>query len=192
MSRVSIAALALGAIILGPLATGSLPVAAAQEATPAAGAECAATTPEENKALVTQFYEEVDGGNVGDLVTDDFVYHHPSEGEIAEPGGSQGWAEDRQEDFPDATVTVERTVAEGDLVAAYLTWSGTHQDDDEEMGVPATGESAEWVAAVFFQIECGKISDVWSVADNLGRLQDLGVITDEELQSAEIAATPAP
>ena len=192
MSRAYVATLVLGAMVLGPLAIGSLPAMAAQESTPAAGAECVATTPEENRAVVTQFYEAIDGGNVGELVTDDFVFHHPSEGEIAEEGGTQGWADDRNEDFPDATVTVDRMVAEGDLVAAYLTWSGTHHDDEEDQSIPATGQSAEWVAAVFFQIECGKISHVWSVADNLGRLQDLGVITDEELQSAETAATPAP
>ena len=89
-------------------------------------------------------------------------------------------------------MTVERIVAEDDLVAAYLTWSGTHQDDDEEQGVSETGKSAEWMSAVFFQIDCGKIRDIWCVADNLGRLEDLGVITDEELQSADTVATPAP
>ncbi len=43
-----------------------------------------------------------------------------------------------------------------------------------------------------FRIECGKIAEIWSVADDLGRLQRLGVITPEELQSAGPAATPAP
>jgi len=167
-------------------------VTAAQDATPAASAECAATTPEENTALVTEFYEVADDGHAAAMLTDDFVYHHPSEGEVAEPGGHQDWAEDRQEDFPDVTVTVDRMVAEGDLVAVYLTWGGTHQDDEEDDGIPATGQPAEWVSAVFLQIECGKISDIWTVADNLGRLQDLGVISDDELQSAETMATPAP
>ena len=42
-----------------------------------------------------------------------------------------------------------------------------------------------------FRIECGKIAEIWAVADELGRLQRLGVITDEELQSVTPLATPS-
>jgi hypothetical protein len=42
-----------------------------------------------------------------------------------------------------------------------------------------------------FRIECGKIAEIWTVADDLGRLQRLGVITPDELQSAEPVATPS-
>jgi hypothetical protein len=48
------------------------------------------------------------------------------------------------------------------------------------------------VSAVFFRIECGKISEVWPVSDRLGQLRDLGVITEEELQSVDAMATPEP
>jgi hypothetical protein len=48
------------------------------------------------------------------------------------------------------------------------------------------------VSAVFFRIECGKVSEVWPVSDRLGQLRDLGVITVEELQSADGVATPVP
>jgi steroid delta-isomerase-like uncharacterized protein len=164
----------------------------AQEATPAG--DCPATTAEENTALVTRFYELIGGGEgeFSELVADDHVYNHPSGEEISEPDGAhvEGWSDDRLEDFPDLTLTVDRMVAEGDLVAAYVTWTGTHQDDDEEEGIAATGQEAEWVGAAFFRVECGKIAEVWAVADHLGRLQDLGVITAEELQGP--AATPTP
>ena len=44
------------------------------------------------------------------------------------------WANSRREDFPDEKFTVDMIVAEGDTVAAYLSWSGTQQDDDEDDG----------------------------------------------------------
>ena len=179
--------LGLGALMLGSLAAGVAPVTA-QDATPAME-ECAATTPEENKALVNEFFAAVDGGDVSGLVAEDLVYHDPS-GEGPGDDEAQEWADERQEDFPDVALTVDLQVAEGDMVASYLTWTGTHQDDDEEMGVPATGMQAEWVGVAFHRIECGRIAEVWSVSDDLGRLQDLGVISDEELQSAETMATP--
>jgi hypothetical protein len=43
-----------------------------------------------------------------------------------------------------------------------------------------------------FRFACGKIAEIWAVADDLGRLQQLGIITAEELASTEAMATPAP
>jgi hypothetical protein len=48
------------------------------------------------------------------------------------------------------------------------------------------------VSAVFFRIECGKISEVWPVSDRLRQLRDLGLIREEELHSADAMATPEP
>jgi predicted ester cyclase len=192
--RAIIPTLALTAALIGSVAPGARPVGAVQDATPAAE-ECPAGSPEENKALVTQFYDIV-GGSGGDLATvlaEEHVYHFPSGDQAAEPGHEDTgeFVADRNEDFPDVTMTVDRLVAEGDMVAAYLTWSGTHEDDDEDTGAPETGMPAEWVSAAFFRIECGKIVETWSVSDELGRLQDLGIITEEELETAEAMATPA-
>jgi predicted ester cyclase len=88
-------------------------------------------------------------------------------------------------------------VAEGETVAAYVSWSGTLQGETaiisgQEVSIPEGQRDAEWVGAVFFQLECGKIAEVRPVIDRLGHLRDLGVITDEELQSADPIATPEP
>jgi hypothetical protein len=42
-----------------------------------------------------------------------------------------------------------------------------------------------------FRIECGTIAEIWAATDDLGRLQRLGVITDEELQSVAPLARPS-
>jgi steroid delta-isomerase-like uncharacterized protein len=165
----------------------------AQEATPAA--DCPATTPEENKALVERWFAALSGGaseDVANLAAADIVYHDPSPREESQTGGTEEWASDRGQDYPDLEVTVEQMIAEGDMVASYQRYTGTQQGDvEDERGVPATGLATEWVSMGLFRIECGKIAEVWAVADDLGRLQRLGVITGEELQSVEPVATPS-
>src|SRR5215212_4719798 len=193
MTRVQSSALlgvALAIALLVPL----LPVRGmAQEATPAA--DCPATTPEENKPLVERWFAALSGGaseDVANLAASDIVYHDPSPREESQSGGTEEWVSDREQDYPDLQVTVEQVIAEDDMVASYQRYTGTQQGDvEDERGVPATGLTTEWVSMGLFRIECGKIAEIWAVADDLGRLQRLGVITDEELQSVEPVATPS-
>jgi steroid delta-isomerase-like uncharacterized protein len=193
MSRV-LASVLLGVALAIALLVPLLPVrGVAQEATPTA--DCPATTPEENKALVERWFAALSGGmsdDVADLAATDIVYHDPSPREESQTGGTEEWASDRGQDFPDLQVTIEQVIAEGDMVASYQRYTGTQQGDvEDERGVPATGLATEWVSMGLFRIECGKIAEVWAVADDLGRLQRLGVITDEELQSVAPVATPS-
>jgi steroid delta-isomerase-like uncharacterized protein len=193
MSRVQASALlgvALGIALFIPL----LPArGVAQEATPAGG--CPATTPEENKALVDRWFAALSTGasdDVAELAAADIVYHDPSPREESQTGGTEEWASDREQDYPDLQVSVEQVIAEGDMIASYQRYTGTQQGDfEDERGVPATGLATEWVSMGLFRIECGKIAEIWAVADDLGRLQRLGVITDEELQSVAPMATPS-
>ena len=194
MSRVRTSAL-LGVALAIALFGLSLPTpGVAQEATPAA--DCPATTPEENKALVERWFAALasgESGDVAELAAADIVYHDPSPSEEAQTGGTEEWASDREQDYPDLQVTVERVIAEGDMVASYQRYSGTQQGDvEDELGIPTTGLATEWVSMAMFRVECGKVAEIWAVADDLGRLQRLGVITDEELQSAAPLATPSP
>jgi steroid delta-isomerase-like uncharacterized protein len=193
MSRVRTSAqlgIALAIALFGP----SLPArGVAQEATHTA--DCPATTPEENKALVDRWFEALSGGTSDDVsepAAADIVYHDSGPLEEAQTGGTEEWASDREQDYPDLQVAVEQVIAEGDLVASYQRYTGTQQGDvEDERGVPATGLVTEWVSMGLFRIECGKIAEIWAVADDPGRLQRLGVITDEELQSVAPLATPS-
>jgi len=173
------------------------PVSIAQSATPTTG--CVATSADENKEAVDQFLAAVhsdDGADAaGALTADGITYHSHSRGE--RPGDAGGFLQGQQASFPDATMTIDHLVAEGDTVAAYVSWSGTLQGETmrisgQEISVPEDQRDAEWVGSFFFQFECGKIAHVWPVIDRLGHLMDLGVITQEDVQAAGVAATPAP
>ena len=189
--------LVLVATLLGSLALLGPPRAASQEATPAA-ADCPAGTAEENKEVATRFLEAVASGDdaaAAELTTDGITYHSHREGE--RQGDAEGFLRGQRASFPDATMTVDLLVTEGATVAAYVSWSGTLQGETamvsgQEVSVPEGQRDAEWVGTFFFQLECGKIAEVWPVIDRLGHLMDLGVITQEDLQSADTMATPAP
>jgi steroid delta-isomerase-like uncharacterized protein len=193
MSRVQASALISLALAIALFVSLQQVRGMAQEATPAA--DCPATTPEENKELGQRWFAALSGGaseDMAGLAAADIIYHDPSPREEAQTGGTEEWASDREQDYPDLQVTVEQLIAEGDMVASYQRSMGTQQGDvEDEQGVPATGLATEWVSMGIFRIECGKIAEIWSVADDLGRLQRLGVITDEELQSAAPLATPS-
>jgi predicted ester cyclase len=66
------------------------------------------------------------------------------------------------EEFPDVRVEIESMVAEGDIVAVRLTFSGTHAP---------TGERATWPAMVFARFSEGKAVESWEVTDT-GRSWD--------------------
>src|SRR5918993_343002 len=189
MRRTLLSVLVLVATFLGAFLVVRLPATAAQEATPA-GAECPTTTADENKALVSQLYEAIganDEASMAALMAADLEYYTPSKGE--REGSPEGLFYGQRANFPEATVMVDQLLAEGDMVAAYTSWTGTFQGDEavyfgEELDIPA-GLTSDWVSAVFFRIECGKVSEIWPVSDRLGQLRDLGVITEDELHSVD-------
>ncbi len=188
MRRTVLPVLVIVAALFGARALDRQPATAAQEATPA-GAECPTTSVDENKALVSQLYEAIganDEAAMAALMAADLEYYTPSKGERT--GSPEGFFQGQRANFPEATVTVDQLMAEGDMVAAYTSWTGTFQGDKavffgEELDIPA-GLTSDWVSAVFFRIECGKVSEVWPVSDRLSQLRDLGVITEEGLRSA--------
>ena len=55
-----------------------------------------------------------------------------------------------------------------------FTESGTHQG--EFFGIPPTGEHITTTGINIFRIENGKIVELWANSDDLGVMQQLGVI----------------
>ena len=75
--------------------------------------------------------------------------------------------------FPDAKVTVEDLVAEGDKVAIRWTGRGTNKGNLGTIG--PTGKSATMTGTDILRITGGKIQEVCINWDSLGLLQQLGV-----------------
>lgn len=76
--------------------------------------------------------------------------------------------------FPDLHISTDLLVAEGDKVTKVWTANSTH--NGEFLGIPATGNRIVIKGIEVFRIADGKIAEVWVSMDNLGMLQQLGVI----------------
>ena len=76
--------------------------------------------------------------------------------------------------FPDLHITTDEVVAEGDKVAKVWTANSTHKG--ELMGIPATGKRIVVKGIEVLRIADGKIAELWASMDNLGMMQQLGVI----------------
>jgi steroid delta-isomerase-like uncharacterized protein len=135
-------------------------------------------TSEEHTAVVLRFYEEVWNRGNGDVAfevfADDYVRHdlRPTRA-IPGPAGQKAIAADFRRAFPDLRMTVDLVLAEGDLVAARWTTSGTHTG--AWGGVEPTGRSMTFSGVNVFRFANGKVVELWNHRDDLGLMQQLGV-----------------
>ncbi|UCD64447.1 MAG: ester cyclase [Candidatus Zixiibacteriota bacterium] len=81
------------------------------------------------------------------------------------------------EAFPDMKAKYHEIIAEGDLVAVYATFVGTHE---APMGdIPATGKTMDSETFAIFRVENGKIVESWVTWDNLAVMKQLGLMPPE-------------
>ena len=132
----------------------------------------------ENKTTVRRFVDEVQsGGNIDaidELCSPEFVNHSAPPGVPSNCEGVKQLTAMFRQAFPDSYFTVEDMVAEGDKVATRKTFHGTHQG--EFMGIPPTGQQVSIGLIDIVRIAGGQVVEHWSMVDNLGMMQQLGVI----------------
>jgi steroid delta-isomerase-like uncharacterized protein len=131
-----------------------------------------------NKDVVARFYEQLwNRGNLDaadELVATDYVRHDLRPGEAPPgPNGQKAVAAKFRAAFPDVHLELEALVAEGDLVAARWTMTGTHTGAWGD--VSPTGRSVRFCGVNFFRIADGKIAEIWNLRDDLGLREQLGV-----------------
>ena len=132
---------------------------------------------EENKALLRRVYEEIYNQRnlavIDELAVPNFVFHNASM-------AIQGLEAYKQfvsmffSAFPDSHFTVEDMIAEGDRVVVRHTFRGTHKGDF--MGIPPTGKQVTVTGISLSRLANGKGVEAWFNGDDLGLMQQLGVI----------------
>ena len=130
------------------------------------------------RSIPERVFAEGDLDLLDELYAEDAIEHNPF-------GDMHGRAAIRESyegfitAFPDIEQEVEDVVAEGDTVAMRLTAHGTHEGP--MMGLEPTGREIEVQQTVFTRVEDGEIVERWLHPDNLGMLQQLGVVESEFL-----------
>lgn len=129
-------------------------------------------TPEDNKDVVRRFYAEVinarDVGAIDRLLTEDFVHNGEERGREGQKQGVDMFLGA----FPDLQNEIELILAEGDLVAAHQTWTGTQ--DGEFLGVAATGKKVSFKSTAVLRIRGGQIAEAWDVVGIAELMAELG------------------
>lgn len=134
--------------------------------------------PDANKRLVERFYEEVWArGNVefAEQVFSDAYVRHDLRPTEAAPGaaGQAQIARAFRAAFPDLQWRIDLLLADGDLVAARWTASGTHTGS--WAGRAPTGRRAEFSGVNIFRFgPAGKVVEIWNHRDDLGLQEQLG------------------
>jgi predicted ester cyclase len=139
-------------------------------------------TPEENKAIVRRFYDEVMGqGRVevlDEIMDADFVDH--GEALFGSPQGRETLRQGivaAQGILPNLNVHLEDVIAEGDIVGVRGTMRCTHAGTF--LGVPGTGHELSWKGLAIFRVVNGKITERWFNSDSVSILRQLQLAPGE-------------
>jgi steroid delta-isomerase-like uncharacterized protein len=131
-------------------------------------------TPSLVRRIFDQAFSQRDLAVVGELVAADGLTHALS---LAMPGSRMGLKRliaTFRAAFPDLRCTVEDEISEGDKFAAHWTMRGTHKGSF--LGNPPTGRSIVVQGIIFARTADGRIVEDWILADQMGMLQQLGIV----------------
>ena len=135
--------------------------------------------PADSKVVVRRMIEEVFNRHDADATerffARDYVEQVPGPGQGQGLEGMQRFlAEIVFPAFPDMRWSVEEQIAEGEQVLTRFTWRGTHRGPFA--GIPATEQQVEVWGMVLDRVRDGKLVESRILMDNLGMLQQMGVI----------------
>ena len=143
-------------------------------------------TTDQNKAIARRLLEEV--WNKGNLkVLDEYVAagatnHDPNNPIAPGPEGLKQIASLYRSAMPDLHFKLDHELADGDYVVHRITATGTQRGDLP--GIPATGKRATVTGVITTRFKDGKVAEGWSLFDQLGMLQQLGVVPMPQQTSA--------
>ncbi len=151
-------------------------------------------TTDQNKLTVRRLVEEGFNKQNAKLIDETFakdaISHDPSQPNLARgPEGARESMRVYSTAFPDAKLTIEREIAEGDYVVQYLSTSGTHSGP---LGnIPATGKKTNVTGVIISKFEDGKVVETWSLWDQLSLMQQIGVVPMPETAAKQPAFASA-
>jgi predicted ester cyclase len=132
----------------------------------------------DNKQIMRQLFEEPWKGNLGvidEYVDANYVGYDPSTPEPQRgPQDVKEFIQMYLAAFPDARVTVDEAIGEGDMVAMRWTGRGTHEG--ELMGIAPTKKQVTITGISFLKFKNGKCVEEYTNWDTLGMLQQIGAV----------------
>jgi len=135
------------------------------------------TTVESNRNLIERYYYELWNpwrfDLAGKFVAVDVKFHGSVGVTVEGVDAFRDYMRLIQAAFPDFHNQVEEMVAEGDRVAARLTYRGTHRG--AIFGVQPTGNAIEYEGLALFRIRDGLVAEGYVLGNVIRLLGELGV-----------------
>jgi steroid delta-isomerase-like uncharacterized protein len=141
---------------------------------------------EENKAIVSRFFEELlsmDNFAVADeILSPDFRFYFAGSPTPMDLESYKKFLVARRAAFPDRRFVVKDMIAEGDKVSARFTMRGTHKG--EFQGIAPSGREVTVSGIDMICLSEGKMVEDRVEVDQLGMMQQLGVIASTQRAGA--------
>lgn len=131
-----------------------------------------------NKAIVRRYYEQLwntwDTALADQVIAADITFRGSLGLSVQGINSFKEYMAMVQGAFPDFHNTIEELIAEGDQVAARMTYSGSHRG--ELYGLAPTGKHVTYSGIAIFRIKGDKIVTGWVIGDALGLMKQLGAV----------------
>lgn len=130
-----------------------------------------------NLETLAKFAQAVNTGKFeifNEAVSIDNIDHDPARGQVRGPEGYRVFFKALRDAFPDLTVALETLVADEESVAFAYTLTGTQSGS--YMGFAPTGRRMKIRGMQISKFKDGKMVERWGSSDELGMLQQLGVV----------------
>jgi predicted ester cyclase len=138
---------------------------------------------DENRAVVRRWIETFNNPYTPqtevDALAPGYIAHGPG---IPAPLDLEAWSQFTAtfvEAFPDLRLTVEDIFSSEDMVAARVSFRGTHRG--EFQGIPPTDKEVTFSSIEIDRMVEGKVAEHWFEMDLLGLMGQLGAIPEPEL-----------
>ena len=132
----------------------------------------------QSKSIIQHLFDEAfnqgDLAVVDELVAPDGISHHLSWGMPANRMGLKQLIAMFRTAFPDLNCTVQDEIIQGDKVAAHWTMRGTHKG--LFLGNSPTNKPIIVQGLIYARIEHNQIIENWTMIDQMGILQQLGLV----------------
>lgn len=136
-------------------------------------------TPEQNNAICLEFFNSAwnEGNLREDLLAEDAIDHSQVGGKTVSEPGSGSFKQIVgmfRHAMPNVKLTLEDEIYTADKVVHRWRLNGT--DTGGVMGMPPSGKDLTLTGTTTVRMKDGKIAERWANVDELGLLQQLGVV----------------
>ncbi len=130
-----------------------------------------------NIEIITRFELEFRAGDqatIDELCDPGFVDHNPAPDHEPTLAGFKEKVEYMCSCFPDLTEDLQEVIASGDTVATRWVLTGSQQQ--EFMGIPASGQWIRVEGMNFYRLKDGRVTDIWTQFDGVSMMHQLGAL----------------